>query len=43
MAGRAGDGEASLTAAGVDRFVFAGMDVAALLAGLLSRIAEARP
>jgi len=42
MAGRAGERQASLTIAGVDRFVFAGMDVAALLAGLLADTAEAR-
>ncbi len=42
MAGRPGDGEAGLAAAGVDRFVFAGMDVTTLLFELLAGLAEAR-
>ncbi len=42
MAGRPGDREAALTTAGVDRFVFSGMDVTALLSELLADLAEAR-
>ncbi len=41
MAGRPGENEASLKAAGVDRFAFAGMDVVALLSQLLADIGEA--
>jgi methylmalonyl-CoA mutase len=43
LAGRPGELQAELTAAGIDRFAFAGMDVAAFLASLLAKIGGNRP
>ena len=43
LAGRPGERQAELTAAGIDRFAFAGMDVAAFLAVLLAKIGGNRP